>query len=72
MKISQIMETISKHFEISKEVLYSGFLHDIQFRIFVKSKRDSNIDPKTLLKELKEKHYMFMIDFNRTQDKEIA
>ena len=72
MKISQIMETISKHFEISKEVLYHAFLHDIQFRIFVKSKRDSNIDPKTLLKELKEKHYMFTIDFYRTQDKEIA
>jgi hypothetical protein len=72
MKISQIMETISKHFEISKEVLYSGFVHDIQFRIFVKSKRDSNIDPKTLLKELKEKHYMFTIDFYRTRDKEIA
>jgi hypothetical protein len=39
MKISQIMETISKHFEISKDVLYSGFLHDVQFRMFVKSKR---------------------------------
>jgi hypothetical protein len=72
MKISQIMETISKHFEISKDVLYSGFLHDVQFRMFVKSGRDSNINSKTLLKQLKEKHYMFMINFNRTQNKEIA
>jgi hypothetical protein len=65
MRIKEIFEIISDNFEISKEVLYQGFINDNYFRKFIKSKLNLNIDTELLCKEISEKHYLFMINFFR-------
>jgi hypothetical protein len=69
MKLSKILQAISEHFEISKEVLYQSFLHDANFRIFIKSALNLKTENKIICKEISEKHYLFMIDFYRNQKK---
>jgi hypothetical protein len=40
MKLSEIFEIISKHFEVSKRFyIWQGFVHDNYFRKFIKSYR---------------------------------
>ena len=63
MRIKEIFEIISNHFEISTEVLYQGFINDNYFRKFIKSKLNLNIDTELLCKEISEKHHLFMINF---------
>ena len=65
MRIKEIFEIISDNFEISKEVLYQGFINDNYFRKFIKSKLNLNIDTELLCKEISEKQYLFMINLFR-------
>ena len=67
MKLSEIFEIISNHFEVSKEVLYQGFVHDNYFRKFIKSIQNSNTKPELLCKEIIRIHYLFTIDFYRNR-----
>ena len=67
MTLSKTLESISKHFQISKETLYQSFLHDNYFRVFVKSAINSNVNSESLCKKISEKHYLFMTDFYRNQ-----